>query len=262
LDLIKEAQRTYEQRRRTYGDIFDLDSDSDENEEENTDKTKKDLTNTDSDAPTSTDTDSPYGSDSESSSSYDEYHAKREIPKKKVHKHDKGPVKSYFEEVIGNWPKYRYKKYKRRHMKKHGIQINYGNIHTKQIKRSLKVEKHERKKYEHSLSNVCNMMENVAKETTRLLLDPEHPNDCDKLSLSSTKSAESEHASTKSTENERTSTKPKSTFHKIKQKVKKSFKKKHKRTFNPYMNGDDEQTATNSDARDEFQKSNHSLNKV
>jgi hypothetical protein len=259
--LIKEAQRTFEQRRRTYGDIFapETDSDDDEKENANDTKTKSSPPNSDSDAPTSTDTDSPYGSDSESSSSYDEYHAERKIPKKKLHKHHKGPFKLYFQEAIGNWPKYRYKKYKRRHMKKHGIQINYGNIHTKAIKHSLKIEKRERTKEEQQAVNVTHMMEDVAKNTSFLSLDPQHPItpiDFDKISLSSSKSIENEHTNTKSS----------STLHKMKAKIKKSFKRKHKASANPGT--DEEQTATNSDVAsrtsggDELQKSNHSLDKA
>ncbi len=256
LQAIKEAQRTFEHHRRTYGNIFVHNSES-ESDEVNVDKSKKDSKNSDSDAPISTDTDSPYGSDSELSSSYDEYHAKRQIPKKKVHRHHKGPLKLYFEETIGNWPKYRYKKYKRHHMKKHGIQINYGKIHTKEIKRSLKDEKHERKKEESQPTTVINMMEDVAKQTSFLSLDPKHPIvpvEHDKLSQLSSKSMESEENNNKS----------ESSFHKIKDKIKNSFRRKHKQS-----DGDDnEQMATNSDVAsrihdgEEIQKSNQSLDKV
>ncbi len=262
MELIREARRTFEQRRRTYGDIFvqDSDSDSDEKKEATNDPTKKDSSsssNNDSDAPTSTDTDSPFGSDSESSSSYDEYHAKRKMPKKKIHKHHKGPVKLYIQEVIGNWPKYRYKKYKINHMKKHGVQINYGNVHTKQIKHSLKLEKCKRKNEEESIKHVSNMMEDLAKQTPRFLLDPEHPIDPDKISLSSTKSMENEDKKIKS----------ESTFHKMKHKIKKSFKRKTKVAANQDMDSDFEQIATNSDAAshtnsDTIQKSTQSLDKL
>ncbi|CAF1020786.1 unnamed protein product [Adineta steineri] len=243
LQEIKEAQRVFEQRRRTYGDIFnhDFDSDSDENNDDLKQKSSKSSSDSDSDAPTSTDTDSPYGSDSESSSSYDEYHAIRQIPKKKIHRHHKGPLKSYFEERIGNWPKYRYKKYKRRHMKKHGIEINYGNIHTKEIKRSLKDEKHQRKNYESQLINVSNMMEPVVKKMSFVSLDPEHPitpADLEKVSVLSTKSVESE---------DNHQTKSPSTYKKMKQKFKKTFKRKHKVSASQKTD-DEEQLATNSDA--------------
>ncbi len=264
LQFIEDAQRTFEHRRRTYADIFVQDSDSDK-EDENNEEEKKDsnsTTNSDSDAPTTTDSDSPYGSDSESSSSFDEYHAQRKIPKKKVHKHAKGPVKSYLAERISNWPKYRYKKYKRSYIKRHGVQINYGNIHTKEIKHSLKKEKHERKKEDPYPVHVTHMMEDLARQTSFLLLDPEHANvpiNLDKVSLSSMKSNESELTEKKSP----------STLHKMKHKIKKTFKRKNKKSANLTVDdGDNEQITTNSDASsrtsacDEFQKSNPSLDKV
>ncbi|CAF0762456.1 unnamed protein product [Adineta ricciae] len=241
LEAIRDAQRAYEQRRRTYGDIFENVSDSDSDEIKDHDE-KKDSksSHSDSDAPTSTDSDSPYGSDSESSSSYDEYYAKRQIPKKKVHRHYKGPLKSYIEERIGNWPKYRYKKYKRHNMKKQGIQINYGNIHTKEIKHSLKEEKHERKKEDSRPVTVTNMMEDVVKQTPFLSLDPTHPivpTDLNKnLALSRN-----------SSENDADHTKPTSTFEKMKQKIKKSFKRKHKVSAQ-HATDDEEQMAANSEA--------------
>jgi hypothetical protein len=135
--------------------------------------------------------------------------------------------------MIGNWPKYRYKKYKKNHMKRHGIQISYGNVHTKEIKRSLKREKHEREKEDSSMVTITHLMEDLAKQTSFLSLDPEHPivaNELDKTSLSSLKSAENEPVEIKS----------KSKFQKMKHKVRKSF---HRKT-----NPDDEQMATNSDA--------------
>jgi hypothetical protein len=257
--LIQDAQRTFEQHRRKYADIFVQDSDSDNEEEKHN---SLPATNSDRDEPTSTDSDSSSSSDSETSSSHDETHPERKISKKKVHKHQKGPLKSYFEERIGNWPKYRYKKYKKNHMKKHGIQISYGNIHTKEIKHSLKIEKHERKKQDPYPVNVTMMMDNLAKQTSFLSLDPEHPIvpiELDEISLSSFRSAENEPVETKST----------STLHKMKEKVKKSFKRKKKISSNTNINdGDDEQMATHSDATshtsvgDESQKSNQSLDKL
>lgn len=259
LEVIKEAQRTYEHRRRTYGDIFAQDSESTSDEIDG-DQSKKDSTSsldTDSDAPISTDSDSPYGSDSESSSSYDEYYAAREIPKKKIHRHHKGPIKSYFEERIGNWPKYRYKKYKRRHMKKRGIQINYGNVHTKEIKRSLKDEKRGRKKEENQPINVTKMIEDVPKQTAFLSLDARHPItpiELDKTSVSSFKSIE----------NERSNPRSPSTFRRMKERIKNSFIKKYKGSTKQNV----ELLATYSDAAshtsggDEIRKSNRSLDKV
>ena len=256
LDLIKEAQRTFEQHRRNYGDSFSVDSDSDH------DDAKKDShspTSSDSDAPTSTDSDSPYGSDSESSSSYDEYHAVRQIHKKKAHSHRKGPLTSYVQERIGNWPKYRYKKYKRHHMKKLGIPINYGNTHTKEIKRWLKAEKRERKKEESQAPHVALMMEDVAKQTTFLSLDPQNPIvpvEYDRVSMSSRSSIhlDTEHR------------KSKSAMRKIKDTLKHPFKRHRKSSANP--NTDDEQSAVVGDATShtstgaELHNSDYSLDKV
>jgi hypothetical protein len=248
LQLIKDAQRRFEHRCRTYADIFVQESDSDNENEEKSD----------SDASSSTDSDSPYGSDSESSSSYDEYHAERKIPKKKIHRHHKGPIKLYFEERIGNWPKFRFKKYKRDHMKKHGIQINYGNIQTKEIKHSVKQEKRQRKNEDSYPVNVSIMMEDLAKLTPSLLLDPKYPIVPIELDKSAYKSSKNEQIETKST----------STFHKMKLKIKKSFKKDEPADNTSTDDGDDEQVATNSDVasrtsdNNEFQKSNQSLEKV
>jgi len=97
------------------------------------------------------------------------------------------------------------------------------------------------------------MMEGFAKQTSPLLLDIEHPIpsiELDKVSLSSFKSVD----------NEQFETKPKSTFQKIKHKIKKSFKKKHETSDNLNINDDDEQISTSSDASshtnpgDTFQK--------
>jgi len=229
--------------------MFAHNSDSDNDDEE-----KKESNSSDTD--TTTNSDSPYGSDSESSSSYDEYHAARKIPKKKNRRHYKGPVKLYIQETIGNWPKYRYKKYKKNYMKKHGIQISYGNVHTKEIKRSLKREKHEREKEDAIPVTITHMMEDLAKQASFLSLDPEHPIvpiEFDKMSGSSFKS----------TENEPIEMKSKSTFQKVKHKIRKSFKKKDKTSAN--QDDDDEQMATNSDAAsvgNESNKSNQSLDRL
>ena len=215
---------------------------------------KKGTTHTDSDASSDTDSDSPYGSDSETSSSYDEYHAVRKIPKKKNRRHYKGPVKLYIQERIGNWPKYRYKKYKKNSMKRHGVQITYGNVHTKEIKRSLKREKHARDKDDAAPTTITHLMEDLAKGSSFLSLDPEHPivaTELDMTSLSSYKSAE----------NEPMEIKAKSGFQKLKDKIQKPFHKKKRRA--DCNHGDDEQMATNSDAASlGSHKSNQSLDQV
>ncbi|CAF0837615.1 unnamed protein product [Rotaria sordida] len=244
LELIKESARTFEQHRRVYGDIFVRDTDSDD-ENKNNDETKEYSrsslsSNSDSDAPTSTDSEAPYGSDSESSSSYDEYHAKRKIPKKKIHGHHKGPLKLFFQERIVYWPKGRYKKYKNYHMKKHGIEINYGQIHTHEIKHSLKREKRERKKERIPSINLTTMVGDIAKQIAFVSLDPElsmAPVELDKTSLTLMKSAD----------NKQIDTKPTSTFNRMTKKVKKSFKRKPKTSTNSNTD-DDGQVATNNDA--------------
>lgn len=245
LQLIVEAERHFEHRRRNYADHFDSGSDDDDEEMHADQKIIYSASsNSDSDAPTSTDSDSPYGSDSESSSSYDEYYAQRQLPKKKIHGHHKGPIKSYFQERIGNWPKYRYKKYKRHHMKKHGIRITYGNIHTKEIKHSLKVLRRERKKDGSQLHNVTNMMEHLVKQSNYLSLDAEHPmvpgentsNDVEPSAMHS-----------------------KSRLKKMKDKLKKPFK--HKEKASTASNTDNEQVARSTDG-DETRKSSNSLEKI
>ena len=260
--LIREAQRTFEQRRRTYADIFSEDSDSDNENQDEKKKDSKSSTKDNSDLSSNTDSDSPYGSDSESSSSYDEYYATRQIPKKKNRRHYKGPVKLYFIERIGNWPKYRYKEYKRNYMKNHGIQISYGNVHTREIKRVLKKEKRRRGKGDPNAMTITHMAEDLSKQVPFISLDPEHPivpMEMDKASLSSFKSLE----------NEPIETKPKSKYQKMKHTVKKYFKRKHKVVAQSNVSDDDnEHLAINSDAasfasaNDDCHSSRQSLDKV
>lgn len=149
-------------------------------------------------------------------------------------------------------------------MKKQGIQISYGNIHSKDIKHFLKEEKRQRKKDDAYPPTVTSMLGDVVKQTSFLSLDPEHPIkpiDLDKTSLSSFKSVDNEQFETKS----------KSRYQQIKNKVKKTFKRKNKISDNTNVNDDDEhdeQTAINSDAAsrtstgDDLKKSNQSLDKV
>ncbi|CAF3513215.1 unnamed protein product [Adineta steineri] len=92
-----------------------------------------------------------------------------------INDHGLGPVKLYLKERLSTRPKYRYKKLRQTHMKKHGIPINYGNIQTKEIKHSLKHEKLQRKYTEEPSSYLTNMMEDVPKSISFLSLDPQHP---------------------------------------------------------------------------------------
>ena len=233
LQFIAETHRNAEHQRRNYNGDDEDDDDDDEEEV----PSHRESSDSDSDAPTSTDSEAPYGSDSESSSSYDEYYAERKLPKKKIHVHNKGPIKLYFQERIGNWPKYRYKKYKRSYMKRHGISITYGNVHTKEIKHSLKGLKRERTREGSELNNVSNMMETVAKQTGYLSLDAEHP--------------------IVPVGGYRATTPPgKSALKKMKDKLKKPFKHKEKAS-----NTDNEQAAPSTDG-EEKHKSSHSLEKI
>jgi hypothetical protein len=149
-------------------------------------------------------------------------------------------------------------------MKKHGIQLNYGNIHTKAIKHSLKHEKLHRQKENPHPVHISHMMEGFAIQSSLLLVPEDHlaPNDSDQASVSSFKSIDNEQFETKS----------KSTFHKMKDKFKKTLNRKKKGSDNRYLHANDgEQIATSSDAAsqasqnsagDEIQKSNQSLDKV
>jgi hypothetical protein len=167
----------------------------------------KDSDETDS----NTDSDSSYISDGEASLPIHNYrfHGKN---------HGSGPVKLYLKERFGNWPKYRYKKYKRSHMKKHGIQINYGNIHTKDIKCSLHHEKRQRKRDEHFPSFLMHMMEDLPEHTSFLSLDPQHP----------VRPIQTDKSHIKTNEDERKHRK--SRLRKMKNKVKKSLKRTKKET--------------------------------
>ncbi|CAF3399833.1 unnamed protein product [Rotaria socialis] len=242
LESIDECKRIYEQRRRHFGDIFTQDTDSDY-ENENNDRTNvrsKTLVNSDNDAPTSTDTDSPYGSDSESSSSYDEYHAERKIQKKKVHRSHKGPLKLYLQEKIGFWPKDRYEKRKMHHLKKQGIEINYGEVHTKEIKESLKEETRERQKEKPPSINFINAIGTLARNMSFVSLDPEFsiaPAEFDAASLAS--------SLMNAADNEQTDSKLSSPFKMMKTKIRNSLRRKRKTSTR--LDVDDEQMANNSD---------------
>lgn len=225
LQLMEDAQRSFEQRCAAYTAVFHQHSESDHDDEDGSmyDGKKRSSSSSDSEGsvPTSTDSDSPYGSDSESSSSYDEYYAARELPKKKVHRHAKGPVKLCIKEILDNGPKYRYRKYRRKYMKKHGIQVSYGNIHTKEIKQSLKKEKHERHKADAIPQTIIHMMEGLAKQSAFLTLDPQHPLLATSVETKST-------SLTKLNEDELTESKPTSSLQKMKQKISKSIKRTRK----------------------------------
>ncbi|CAF0749054.1 unnamed protein product [Didymodactylos carnosus] len=151
LDIVHDLARTIEHKRRKHGEqIADVKIRKDKEIVANSSSDNDKYTtpsSDDSDIDSHSSTSSPYGSSSESSSSYDEHLAELHISKKKIHKHHKGPFREYLEETVKQWqPKHYLKQYKRSRMKKHDGQITYGNVHTKQIKRSLKHEKHLRQK--------------------------------------------------------------------------------------------------------------------
>jgi hypothetical protein len=224
LQLLKDFQHKFEQRRRTHGSIIITDSDSDEN-------------NSDSDVHSlSTDPDSEFLFDVESISSNDE-----DPSKKKIHIHHVGPVQLYLKERFGKWPKYHYKKFKRENMKKQGIEINYGNIHTKEIKCSLKSEKHQRQTEANAPIHLSNMMGDLPKLTTLLSLDlqPSDPSvRMDKTPIPMIKTKERKRS--------------KSKLHEMKDKFTNSFKRKDKETIVQ------QQTTTNRTSDDETDhNSNH-----
>jgi hypothetical protein len=150
LQLIKDTRKTFEQRRRSYGNIILTDPD------------EMDPTNSDSDI------DSPYISDEESMSYCDESQTDKK-------NHGSGPVKLYLKERFSDLPKSGYEKYRKHHLGKHGIQMNYGSVHTKEIRCSLKNETIQRQKDEISCSHIKNMMENLPRSTSFLSLDPLNP---------------------------------------------------------------------------------------
>ena len=162
-------------------------------------------------------------------------------------------MKLYFQEMIGNWPKYRYKKYKRDYMKKHGVQISYGNVHTNAIKHCLKEIKHERDKQDSFPVNVAGMMTDLVRQTVFLSLDPDlsiAPKDIDTQSLSSYKTAENEWPDNANQQ--------KSTITKIKHKIKKSLRRKKISTTNNNNNTNHEDTSNS----DEYSQTNQSPEQV
>ena len=104
----------------------------------------------------------------ESLPSYDEHDSN-------IRAHDSGPVKAFIKERFVHWPKAHYKKQKRRRMIKNQLPINYGSIHTKEIKDSLKQEKNHRKEDNSAAIHIRNMMEELPKYTSFLSLDPQKP---------------------------------------------------------------------------------------
>ena len=140
LDLCTTVPRLSIRRRHTHGHVFTHASDSD------------------------SDSDSLYA---ESLPSYDNYDLS-------IRTHAPGPVKAYIKERLVQWPKHKYKKCRKRQMVKNQVPINYGSIHTKEIKDSLKHEKYQ-KKDDDSTIHIRNMMEELPKYTSFLSLDPQKP---------------------------------------------------------------------------------------
>ncbi|CAF0767139.1 unnamed protein product [Adineta ricciae] len=136
-EIMKDVEHTYEQNRRSFGKV--IISDSDEAECESLESLDNDNTTSD------------------------------------TKRHGLGPVKLYFKEQLGTRPMYYYRQMKRSRMKKHGFPINYGSIHTKEIKFSLKSEKTQRKQEENGVTNLLNMMEDLPKSMAFVSLDAQHP---------------------------------------------------------------------------------------
>ena len=148
LYIIKDAEHQSEQQRRRVGSIF--------------------LRRSNTTHSSNSDTDSSDSFDQESISSPDE-----DLSSIKLH--GSGPVKLYLKERVGNWPKTHYRKHRKRHLTRNQIPINYGSIHTKQIRNSLKQEINQRKQEEYSSVHLRNMMEDLPRYTTFLSLDPQNP---------------------------------------------------------------------------------------
>jgi len=100
-------------------------------------------------------------------------------------------------------------------MKRQGIDINYGNVHTKEIKHSLKQEKLERRKDQEKATTLTEMMGQLTKNASFLFLDVQKP---------VVKSNESSPPSRRSSFSEQT----KSTMTKMKDSFRRSFKRNRK----------------------------------
>lgn len=100
-------------------------------------------------------------------------------------------------------------------MKRQGIEINYGNVHTKEIKQSLKQEKLERRKDQEKATTLTEMMGQLTKNASFLFLDVQKP---------VVKSNESTPPSRRSSFSEQT----KITMTKMKDSFRRSFKRNRK----------------------------------
>ncbi len=220
LQLIEDIRHTVEQRRRSHGSVIITDSDE-----------------TDS---IDSDSDSPFMSDGEAIPCYDEYQSDRKNPRS-------GPVKLYLKEQLSNWPKYHYKKYRLHYMEKHGIQMNYGSIHTKAIKYSLKNEKIQRKQDENSCIYIENMMEDLPKYKSFLSLDSQNP-------IQSIQKDRTLISPIKTKENEQENRKSPSKLHKMKNKFKKTLKQT--KSYTNHLTIAKEQVPITSDTTDDEQLQN------
>lgn len=193
IQLIKDLQDTFEQKRRSHGSI--LISDLDDNDSNENDS----------------DIDLPYISDEESNPYYNEYQSNKKT-------HGSGPVKLYLKETLSNWPKDRYNKYRKYHLEKHGIPMSYGSIHTKEIKDSLKYEKSQRKKDEYLCNQFNDSTEDITENTVYLSITPEY----------SRESRHRDRISEKTIENDEKSKRSPSKLRAMKDKVKKTLKRNTK----------------------------------
>jgi hypothetical protein len=133
--------------------------------------------------------------------------------------HGSGPVKLYLKETFSNWPKDRYQKYRESQMKKHGIPMNYGSIHTKEIRYTLKHENNQRKKDENTSNHLRKTTEDLPNRISFLSLDPENvilPIQIDRRSRSSIKTTN---------ENEQKTKRSRSRLRTMKDKFKKTLKR-------------------------------------
>jgi len=109
------------------------------------------------------------------SSSENENSSNDELFSSKSKSHSSGPTKLFLKEHLSQWPKLRYHKYRSQRLIKHGLEINYANIQTKEIKCSMKTEHENRKKKITSQEHLKFMIKDLPRSIAFVSLDPNHP---------------------------------------------------------------------------------------
>jgi hypothetical protein len=169
IQMIKEAQVTFDQCRREYGDMFSFESDNDDDDTETcVQLDMKSLTSTNSNASKYIDVNRLCGSGPATNIFHEDLLAERDLPRENIDMYHKSSLRLCFEQTIGNWPKYFYKRHR---MARHGLPMTYGDVHTKEIRHWLKEDEHECQQAVH----IRHMLENMAEQTRFLSLDVTHP---------------------------------------------------------------------------------------